>query len=1365
MFPKVIDLVSVEKYGVIYLKGVGLVEDSLPNLECFIHNSLNNKFLKVTNVFVVKNKIGINFELDDEENEYQVYCNTTNDDAILGVYNLTIINSNSLSILMLSPSSVILGRTVEFLVIVRGMSTLSEIICFIKTKNDLLVTTLSTDNIQGNSLVTNITCPPYTPSCADDFVFGVAYTYEAITKLGNSNTKKLEVKTAAPQLKSQNMSPDLRKVVFEFNDNIEGPVNCAHLFIPMTLQLLVSKPACQYSANFLQIILGQQASLKSINEIKFIPGQIRSACGSPSNAPAFSGNIYLEPTTDTNLILNKPSYKLIGPSEICVPDGSFNTHYLLALMDRKMSHYEYLKSTSTSQFIVHSLGQEEIQYKWTLRYYFEADVEGGGRQRRNLLVWLSVRELEKILRTITKSEVTIDNSLLVPKVKYVLSVIGQNQLGESGESVNITFELLTSSNKSTSKDNLELTIIGPPVLNPGTDNWFEAILTSYCFDDELYNTFKFMWMIDKIGDFPTQRGPKLFLPVGTLKSNLTYKITCEIEYNNQTISRSSFDFRTTIPNIKITIGTSDIVFGTGQTFQLWSATDSTFVTQNSFEYIWSCSYNGGDDCFLPFSNSSRLEDVFKSEFKKKVLTLKPGSLMVGSYTFRVSATLKEENITVVSSPTRVRIVEGEPPLISIEKYPIFTVNPKEDFNIMAKVNRIYPGCRIRWEFVRAIGSSYFELNSVINNTIYYVPLDSDIRVKEFSLRIPGCMKENNCNNLLQENTNYTLALIVSCTAKVHSYATTKFQTGSLPSLYNLEVRPREGVGLITEFQFTTEPAYSTDEYQPLEYNFGYKISGEKVLYFYTSSNWLNHKTVLPSLSDKLESPTMVETILKVCNNQGICASKQGPPVFSSIPKNITHEMLNSLRYMYSKYLKNENYNEAFSLAFGFFKTLKSAGNQLAYQNLSQLIQSEIMEEIDSVTKYMENNAKYHMKSAIALIESITATIPYLLHSADTLLGNLVSFKKKVLQILKESNKSIIEVKSLFSDISFRKKLLSKKQMKSEALFWKARFQRQINFLPQSREEVLTLDTVKTMLEASEVAILNFTQQESAVSEVRELLQNIDYYVSSLCDQTFNDGKLIYIGTKVAELSAKRIHLDVSCTEEMPLPDCATECFSSKAYIKLGEKLARTFPDNDNICYASLIYPSDYLSMVYSGDNLNSDLRLSNVYSVKLMTQSYFEPKTEEEVYYVEMKIPIKHFVPEKGFTLKCFVWIMEKREWILDLCQSHVVENGSRFIRCECPVNHYISVFAVNDTTEFEETTEFDSLLEEEQNLNHVTAFSESMHQLTTKPDWELVSLAYHRVTFRYCNGIYAIGELHFTFSERYSSHVSKSTELRRTET
>ncbi|XP_039283830.1 uncharacterized protein LOC111043268 isoform X1 [Nilaparvata lugens] len=1334
MFPTVIDITAVDKHGIVYLKGVGLSGGSLPNLECSIHNSFDNKFLNVINILLVKNKIQITFEMNGVEHEYQVHCNTSNEDAVIGFYNLTIINSNSLSILMLAPSSVVLGREVEFLVIARGMSTLSDIICFIKAKNNALLTTLPTDNIQGNSLVTNITCPLYTPKCADNFVFGIAYTYEAIAKLGNSNTKKLEVKVSAPYLKSKYFSSDLRQVVFEFNDIIEGPSNCAHLFIPMTLHLLGNQPVCHYSANILRIVLGQQASLKSMKDIKFIPGQIRSVCGSLTNAPAFSGSTLVESTTDTGVLLNKPVYKLIGPSEICVVDGSFNTHYLLALMDRKMSHYEYLTSSSTTQFVVHSLGSEEIQYKWTLRYYFETDVEGGGRQRRNLLVWLSVRELEKILKTVTKSEVIIDNSLLVPKVKYVLSVIGQNRIGESGESLNITFQLSTSPNRSLSKDHLELTIIGSPVLNPGTDNWFEAIIASSCYDDELNNTYKFSWMIDKIGDFPTQRGPKLFLPVGILKSNSSYTITCEVQLNNQAISKNSYNFRTTVPKFKITIGISDIVFGTGQTLQLWSAiTDSTHDTRNRFEYIWSCSYNRVNECFLPLSNSTRLEDIFKSEFRKKILTLKSGSLMVGVYTFRVSATLKETNDTIVSPPTRVRIVEGEPPLVSIEKYPIFTVNPREDFNIVAKVSRLYPGCRLSWDFLRAIGSSYIELNSLINGTNFFVPLDSNIRVKEFPLiipgKLPGCMEENNCN-LLQENTFYTLELIVSCSAKVHSYVTTKFQTGSLPRIYNLEVKPHAGVGSVTEFQFTTDTAYSSQEYQPLEYSFGFKISGEKTLYFYTSSNWLNHKTVLPSLSDKLESPTTIETILKVCNNQGICVSRLGPPVLTTNPKNVSLQMLNSLRYSYSSYLRNENYNEAFSLAYGFFKTFKSAGNQLSYQNLSQIIESEIMRQIATVTGYLEKDSNYNMKSAVALIESVTATVQYLIHS-EILLGNLVSFKKKVLQILKESNRSTVEVRSLFSESNYRKKFLSKKHMKSESLFWKARIQREISVLPQSREEVLTLDTVKTMLEASEVAILNFTEQESAVSEVRELLQNVDYYVSSLCDQTFNDGKLIYIGTKVAELSVKRIHLDVSCTEEMPLPDCKTQCFSSKAYIKLGEKLANTFPDNDNICYASLIYPSDYLSTVYSGNILNNDLRLSNVYSVKLMTQYYSEPKTEEEVYYVEMKIPIKNFVFGNGFTLKCFVWIMERREWIPDLCQSHFVEDSSRYIRCECPVNHYISVFAVNDTNEFGESTEFDSLLEEEQNLNHVTAISESMHQSSTKPDWELVSLAYHRITFR----------------------------------
>jgi len=64
----------------------------------------------------------------------------------------------------------------------------------------------------------------------------------------------------------------------------------------------------------------------------------------------------------------------------------------------------------------------------------------------------------------------------------------------------------------------------------------------------------------------------------------------------------------------------------------------------------------------------------------------------------------------------------------------------------------------------------------------------------------------------------------------------------------IQVKPTEGIGLLTKFKFYTDAAYDTKSSHPIRYSFGFivpKLTTEPI-YFYSSTYILQTETILPS---------------------------------------------------------------------------------------------------------------------------------------------------------------------------------------------------------------------------------------------------------------------------------------------------------------------------------------------------------------------------------------------------------------------------------------------------------------------------------------------------------------------------------------
>ncbi|XP_075225723.1 uncharacterized protein LOC142326875 [Lycorma delicatula] len=948
----------------------------------------------------------------------------------------------------------------------------------------------------------------------------------------NSELKEIIVETDAPVIVKGGFTTDLQRIWIEFDKNVDGETLCSALFTKETYQVLGSDPSCSYVGNTLWVMLGKNSIIQSTDEIKIMPDKIRSSHGDNKYAPAFKGTFPLK-INKNKFKAQKPMYRLIGANFIC-PGEKLDPHKF------QSSNYNIssdAKRNLSSEVIIRSLDSAYIKYNASLLFQVDNDyMEPNERQRNNLLTWFSVRQLQKsILIQDIMDRIVINNSLLIQHVNYTLSVVGQNRFGDAGDEINMSFYQLKEMN-NTNKP-LQLLLSGPYQVNPYTEILIETKIIPSCTENhELpYNT-KYKWKLESSTstiDLSSYSGSKLHLPGGTLQPNLKCTIYCHLinKDTNEALLSESFELETLTSPLEVRIGVTNLEIGTGQSLELWVSTNLISTADDKVQFNWICEYNS-EKCLAPGPNSTELSEVYKKEFQQKVLKLKPGSLAVGRYTFKVKAVMKDNKSFAVTEPTYITVIPGEHPQIQILKYSIKPLNPNEGLFIPAKIFNLKPGCVMNWEVERENSFDYINLKSLRNiQSNLILSSDSNTKSKEFPLQIPG-KDDNNGSLTLKEGASYKISHSVYCGGNRHSSASIVIYTDVLPKPEKLKVQPSEGIALITRFYFSTKRAYAPLQDHPLIYSFGYKLPNESPQFIYTSADWLHTEILMPSGSFK---GSEVVTLLKVCNVRQVCIVEIGPTIYTKPPETLSSSALRLLGLEYIRLLSGQEYNEALSTALSSLKTLQTLTDKIAYNNISKQVESAIISEMDAISQDLERKKQMLIKPAVALLDTATTTLQYIPKS-DTALSQIVAFKNKILSSL--NNEGI-------SDLKMRNSLAGNTDSFSSNLnssLLKIRIKRRDETF---KENAMSYNMIKTLMKASEVAILNLNDSKAVVAETKELLHNMEKYITSLCSQVSEEHEY-YIGTKIAIVSVKMITIITTYSEDILIPNCPTNCDMKKA---------------------------------------------------------------------------------------------------------------------------------------------------------------------------------------------------------------------------
>lgn len=105
----------------------------------------------------------------------------------------------------------------------------------------------------------------------------------------------------------------------------------------------------------------------------------------------------------------KPTYNLIGPNNIC-PEEKLDVHKF-QLSNRNSSNN---KTDYSSEVLIRTVSSANIVYKVVVLFQVDSkNMEPSQRQRKNLLVWLSARQLQKSISSQElKDRLLINNSLV-----------------------------------------------------------------------------------------------------------------------------------------------------------------------------------------------------------------------------------------------------------------------------------------------------------------------------------------------------------------------------------------------------------------------------------------------------------------------------------------------------------------------------------------------------------------------------------------------------------------------------------------------------------------------------------------------------------------------------------------------------------------------------------------------------------------------------------------------------------------------------------------------------------------------------------------------------------------------------------------
>ncbi|XP_014248496.1 uncharacterized protein LOC106666104 [Cimex lectularius] len=314
----------------------------------------------------------LHFEKAKNEGKIELFCNTS--EGVEFRHEMLAVDSSKLKPISTDKHFLEYGKESKIMMRVTNLYALTDLVCFGK-QDGQIVYKYWTNDIQGNSLSSEVYCEGIWPTGPSDMEFGLAYTESSM-----DTAQTIKISVFAPDPKVIKTKHKGNQISIVFDRNIPTTLNCNNL----KGQPPIGKGAtCEIAANEFRINLGQDSKIKKGQHLTI----------SLSNTKAYT-------TILDDLKVDEKSI-IAGPSKVC-----------------------------RDETVKYKLTGDESAANWSIAYTnkFLGQASPGSLQRMNLLLWRNIRE--KRSQWDNTKQISINTSLLMQDTEYELKALSRNSNGD-----------------------------------------------------------------------------------------------------------------------------------------------------------------------------------------------------------------------------------------------------------------------------------------------------------------------------------------------------------------------------------------------------------------------------------------------------------------------------------------------------------------------------------------------------------------------------------------------------------------------------------------------------------------------------------------------------------------------------------------------------------------------------------------------------------------------------------------------------------------------------------------------------------------------------------------------------------------------
>ena len=678
---------------------------------------------------------------------------------------------------------------------------------------------------------------------------------------------------AAPIVSGTYFSDDMTTVYLDFDMRIElidTTLSCENIFTTSTFILLGSDPTCLRSSSSFDrviIILPSDAQLTSFTPVEFKDNVIRA-----------SGRLYARNITDYSIFVGggtKPVAIVEGPDNIPICGNV----------------------TFTGRQSLHA-GYGDFQYSWSISVL--DSTTSGFNQTQNYLNGLTPQN----------DVVILDATYFIQNIEYYLQLTVTNSIGLVSDTVRVRLtkqdvavpqiQLVGSRMNTLSCGDSALLQVEASDLSCG------GVSGTVSYEWSLYEIEKSkrMTLIQQDTSALKINSPSLYVPESLLSCNHAYIAIVTVAIG---LTSSSNNFTLAVSPLVLKAH----IFGGNRTVArhrdlVLDATQSTIVPNlGSASYCWSCTNtNTNGPCYVSGTGNESVIDFNNAIDYIRI----PARLFATGIVYAIQLTIMQAS-SVSRQTVQIRFVDSTPPIVEIA-VPVNDVFPVTERIILeGLVFSIPPTRRVAWQCVELAEQVCVDLTntSIAQLQVTYDSFslnqtsdDTNLTQQYIEPNQTSRIKLVLHPNVLVAGLKYTFRLSATDNLGQLGYSQITIAPTSPPTTGYVNIQPSTGSSLSTEFTITCSAASTTDEAQPLEYQYGIVIQAVNSGNLAENDiQWLTgrlrseqHKTLLPTST--MGGNTTI--IVRVSNRYGASTDLFGnvsvsdsPDTFPSVLTRITND--------------------------------------------------------------------------------------------------------------------------------------------------------------------------------------------------------------------------------------------------------------------------------------------------------------------------------------------------------------------------------------------------------------------------------------------------------------------------------------------